>query len=599
MKSLATALQKGNIRPKDRMILLVQDYVSKDKDKKPILTDADRQALIDNWIPKTSAEADEFNAYQQAWRMTSFAEMDAQTTFLEADSYYLRTLVLVGQPARHAVDNAIIEALERLKGIKKVTGKQAIEIMQKQREAWLRYPYGKGDFIQDLAFHDRLDKQAQERLKELFFDIDTETSFLREQEELAELHKKGNYKEIAERIAKRAYNEYAGEYQLYNYYANIPIRALAERVIKTNGLNILTPEQAGLEAETRDPYKEFQQGKLIDKTIEKYAEESGVQIGKLLKEAFMEWVSNRLFEEYPPLYLAQPDLYNSWIQAKKEATDLVESLIEEGKLKTVQPKSIRNNPKIEKALKEDKAMTQQEAWEIIKEAVADGSIKSQSDKFKDGNGLAIETASLLQYDKENKLKSLDWLRERLVDYEANAGIVVDPENPENHLDKELLISDDGGFSYFNLNLEQALGWTRTMATFTEEEENGVKIIKFSNATIEQAFTKVRDVFLEKYSILLAFNVLFEELSKEFKTDVGYKVRDWLKEIGESIDKYNADFKWAVADEGEIIPKILKVKRELSDGILIDKSKVKPNEIRLEEYYKDFRRYFGETFGKAK
>ena len=48
MKNLTTALQKGNIRPKDRMILLVQDYVSKDKDKKSILTDADKQALIDD-----------------------------------------------------------------------------------------------------------------------------------------------------------------------------------------------------------------------------------------------------------------------------------------------------------------------------------------------------------------------------------------------------------------------------------------------------------------------------------------------------------------------------------------------------------------------
>lgn len=598
MKNLTTALQKGNIRPKDRMILLVQDYVSKDKDKKSILTDADKQALIDNWIPKTSAEADEYNAYQQAWRMASFAEMDAQTTFLEAESLYFRTLALVGQPSRYPVDRAVIEALERLKDIKKVTGKEAIEIMQKQREAWLKYPYDKDMLISNIAFSDKLNDKEQEELKELYADVDIETSFLKEQEELTELHKKKDYQTIADRITKRSYNKYAKEYQLYHYYANIPLEEVANRLIKTNGLNILTLEQAGMETETMDIYKPLQELDLITRTIEKYAEESGTTMEKLLEETVLEWIEDGLFEEYPPLYLAQPDLYNRWIEAKKEATDLVESLIKEGKLKIIQPKSVKDNPKIEKALKEDRVMTGQEAWKIIKEAVADGNIKSQSDKFKGEDEVAIETASLLEYDKNNKLKSLDWLRERLADYEANAGVVDDPENPDKCLDRELLISKDGAFSFFNLNLTEALGYIKAVTPFTEAEENGEKVVRFSNEIVKEAFIKIRATFLEKYSILLAFDVLFEGLSEEFKTDLTYKVKGWLKDIEEYIDQYNKDFN--LFRDNPIykpLPKGLKVKRVLSEGILIDKKAVKPHETRLEEYYKDFRRYFGEDFGK--
>jgi len=149
-----------------------------------------------------------------------------------------------------------------------------------------------------------------------------------------------------------------------------------------------------------------------------------------------------------------------------------------------------------------------------------------------------------------------------------------------------------------MNISEALGYIKAVTPFTEEEENGVKVIRFSNETVKEAFTKVRAVFLEKYSILLAFNVLFEKLSEVYKTDLTYKVRGWLKNIEEYIDGYNTDFK--MFEKYPIfkpLPAKLKVKRVLSDGILIDKDKVKPNETRLEEYYKDFRRYFGEDFGK--
>lgn len=563
MKNLTTALQKGNIRPKDRMILLVQDYVSKDKDKKSILTDADKQALIDNWIPKTSAEADEYNAYQQAWRMASFAEMDAQTTFLEAESLYFRTLALVGQPSRYPVDRAIIEALERLKDIKKVTGKEAIEIMQKQKEAWLQYPYEKDGFIYQIAFSDRLDEEAQKRLKELYQDADIENSYLRDQEELTELHGKKDFKAIAERLVKHSYNKYAEEYQLYHYYANIPLEEVAKRTIEKNGLNLLTPEQAGIEAQTTDLFRPLQESDLIVRTIEKYAEESGTTMEKLLEETVLEWVDNGLFEEYPPLYLEEPELYKKWLQAKEDATKEVNQLIKEGKLKTTTTK--------------------------------DHCFKGEV--YEKGGEEAIEARSLLEYDKDNKLKCLNWLRERLEEYEANAGVVDDPENPDECLDRELLIGADF-MSFFDTNLEEALGYIKAVTPFTEEEENGEKVIRFSNEIVKEAFIKIRATFLEKYSILLAFDVLFEGLSEEFKTDLTYKVKGWLKDIEEYIDRYNADFN--LFREKPIfkpLPKNLKVKRVLSEGILIDKNKVKPNEARLEEYYKDFRRYFGEDFGK--
>ena len=84
MRNITTLLAKGNFTPKERVLLIVNDAVSKEQKGKGILSEADKHALIEAWTPKDNNEAREYNRYNNAWRTAGFAEMEAQGTYLQA-----------------------------------------------------------------------------------------------------------------------------------------------------------------------------------------------------------------------------------------------------------------------------------------------------------------------------------------------------------------------------------------------------------------------------------------------------------------------------------------------------------------------------------
>ncbi|MGH7141799.1 MAG: hypothetical protein ACREGH_04180, partial [Minisyncoccia bacterium] len=61
MKKLTAALANGDLRPKERVLLLVHDRVAKDKTGKEILSEADKHALQDGWRPEDNQQVDEYN----------------------------------------------------------------------------------------------------------------------------------------------------------------------------------------------------------------------------------------------------------------------------------------------------------------------------------------------------------------------------------------------------------------------------------------------------------------------------------------------------------------------------------------------------------
>ena len=89
-KNITALLQKGDIKPKERVLLLVANQVSEEKDGKSILTEADKHALSEGWTPKDNNEVREYNRFNEGWRLAVFAEMDAQTTFLITKAEHFR-----------------------------------------------------------------------------------------------------------------------------------------------------------------------------------------------------------------------------------------------------------------------------------------------------------------------------------------------------------------------------------------------------------------------------------------------------------------------------------------------------------------------------
>ena len=89
-KNITSILQRGNIKPSDRVKLLVADDVSRERDGKALLTEADKHALSEGWTPKDNNEVKEYNLYNEGRRNIAFGELDAQTTYLNATVGFLR-----------------------------------------------------------------------------------------------------------------------------------------------------------------------------------------------------------------------------------------------------------------------------------------------------------------------------------------------------------------------------------------------------------------------------------------------------------------------------------------------------------------------------
>lgn len=92
--NIINLLQKGDLTPKERALLLIHNNISEERDGKSILSEADKYALIENWKPENNNEVDQYNKYNSGWRTTGMAELDAQTTYLNAQlAYYRREFI--------------------------------------------------------------------------------------------------------------------------------------------------------------------------------------------------------------------------------------------------------------------------------------------------------------------------------------------------------------------------------------------------------------------------------------------------------------------------------------------------------------------------
>ena len=69
-KNITSILQRGNIKPSDRVKLLVADMASKERDGKTLLTEADKHALSEGWTPKNNEEVREYNRFNEGWKLS-------------------------------------------------------------------------------------------------------------------------------------------------------------------------------------------------------------------------------------------------------------------------------------------------------------------------------------------------------------------------------------------------------------------------------------------------------------------------------------------------------------------------------------------------
>ena len=556
-KNLTKLLSEGDLTPKERILLLIESIVSEETTGKKILNEAEEKALSENWTAKDNNEVAEWNKYNGAWNYVRYMETDGQTYYLKSLLAFCRIRVVLNYFNFYPMTHRAEQGVEMIKKVKKVSGKEAIEILAKARNKQLKNGFKFDYAIYRLAF-ELLCSEDQEAMILLYGDVEFDRQWLDEEEEISELIKAKDYKGIAKRVANKSYNKHTKEYSFLGYYACIPVEEIAKRWLdknkrfKENYIKDIdyetvypNPNKKASEelikkvAEREGKTKEETKEQMIifgtmTKMIKKYADENKTTIEEVLKKVCLEWLNNGLLDDYEILATSDhKELFDKWLASRKTAQE-----------------------KLNKHIKDRKFATKEE------------------------NGQRIITG--------DSLYNCDLDYSFIKDYKK----IVDNYDPS--VDGELLIASEKPLSIFDQGLSMVN--TGIWGLLEEKKEGGKTLIDFKDdqANSKKMLKDTRNKGLDYYTTLLKMNTILEELSKVYEIDISYTIKGYIKEIEALIEEYNNLLDMALynfIDDEKV--------RELKDqSLYIDLDEVKARPVvdnNLAMYYKEFKDRLGSEY----
>ena len=547
-KNITSILQKGNIKPSDRVKLLVADMASKERDGKTLLTEADKHALSEGWTPKNNEEVREYNRFNEGWKNVAYAEMDAQTTYLQATNSFLRASKYISytiQKNRHDLKD---------KTFKSSIADKAIEgILKKEDEAKalnlvLGYLGLELDYTIYLYAFELAGEQLQKDLLALYPDAKTERSYL-EQEEIIYNLFNGKDKltqeakeKLAELIADECFNKHSGEWSFSGYFADIPLLEVLEKWGRDNNAIAKKPEDLTKHLKDSKEYKnEGEEVADLFNAVKKdltpkltaYAKENKREIKDIITETILKGLNGDLLDEHTPLFnsdkkatcneqdtkLTHKELFKKWLDVKAEATKIIQGLIDKGELKT------------ERKIREYKRL------------------KNLYLK------LAQETGQDRQDTPITETKTI--------------------------ITGESLYNLKGDFNFVKDLREQAEDFKIFGAL--------VLFLRECN-------------FIKDYATLLGFLELYKKISKVYDIDLTYKIQGYIKSFNEDLESLKMEFLMLADDIAEASYKgdrVYYLSESYIEDLLtmpLDPNSVKPDtDNKLKVYFDAFEKLFGDDF----
>jgi len=363
MKNINNLLKKTNLKPKERVLLFVHNAVKEEREGKSILSETDKYNLMgDGWRPNSNEEIREYNRYNEGWRTAGFAEMDAQTTYLNATNGFLRSSKYIsyilyknyakeGKTIKESIADKAFNAL-----LEKDKRGEALNLV-------LDYLGFELDYTIYLYAYELAGEELQKDLLALYPDAKTERSYL-EQEEIIYNLFNGKDKltqeakeKLAELVADECYNKHFAEWSFSGYFADIPLLEVLNKWGKDNNAIAKKPEDLYKHLKGSDEYKDESEEvgdlfnaikKDLTPKLTAYAKENKRDIKDIIKETILKWLDEDLLDEYPPLFnsdekatcneqdtkLTHKEIFKKWLEVKTKATDTIQGLIDKGKLKT-------------------------------------------------------------------------------------------------------------------------------------------------------------------------------------------------------------------------------------------------------------------------
>lgn len=553
MNKLTTALRTGDLRPKDRVLLLLHNEVAKDKTGKETLTETDKHALGEGWHPSDNGQAQTYNRYLEGVNLMHNAEIDAQTTYLSATVALLR--------ARSVIDMSVSKDAESaLQFCKQVTKERTnFESGESPLDLVLQNSGLEFDQVVHRYAFGSLSEELQKDVLALYPDARSENQYLDQEEAVTEAFDgKGKLtKEAKEKLAglivESLHNKYANmfrklntknadlreEYFFSGYYADLPA---LEILSKWAFYNHQMPKEAEDLLRHLPENKEYaneseEVGDLFDAIRKEltprlydYADKHGKSVGELLRETLVQWLDDGLFtKDFTPIWnskgkstcndidtkLPHKEVFKEWLRAKRKAEETIRGLVDTGALKVVN---------------------------------------------------RVETIKRFRSNFRNKVESDD------EDAFKRTVTLITGES---------LYALPGDFSF--------------AADYKHQADD------FAGLGGLVLFLRERS-FMQQYGVLLEFVELFKRLSTVYEIDLTYKITNWLCDFRSDMELMNGEI-LLIADK---LQEASHKKHNIAflieifvEDMLIDMEKVKLTKGRAGKYFKEIGQALGSEFGSHK
>ena len=587
-KNITSILQRGNIKPSDRVKLLVADMASKERDGKALLTDADRHALSEGWTPKDNNEVKEYNLYNEGRRNIAFGELDAQTTYLNATVGFLRaskyisyilfkdrftkeTKTIKEGIANRAIDSLIgkydIETIketiegEALKD-QLTKGKPAILLEGEANEIVLNNKLNKHnealnlvlgylglelDYTIYLYAFELAGEQLQKDLLALYPDAKTERSYLEQEEIIYSLFNgkdklsQTDKEKLAELIADECFNKYSGEWSFSGYYADIPLLEVLNKWGRDNNAIAKKPEDLTKHLKDGKEYKDEGEEvadlfnaikKDLTPKLTAYAKENKREIKDIITETILKWLDEDLLDEYTPLF-----------KSDKKAT----------------------------CNEQDTKLTHKELFKKWLD------VKAEATKTIQG---LIDKGELKT---ERKIREYKRLKNLYLKLAQETG--QDRQDTPITETKTIITGD----SLYNLKGD---------FNFVKDLREQAEDFKLLGALV----LFLRECkFIKDYATLLGFLELYKKISKVFDEDLTYKIQGYIKSFNEDLEGLKMEFLMLADDIMEANYKgdrVYYLSESYIEDLLttpFDPDKIKPDTDKLKVYFDAFKDLFGDSF----
>jgi hypothetical protein len=394
MKKLTTVLGRGDMKPRERILLLVHNKVHKDTTGKEILTEADKTALGENWKPKNDYEAREWNKYNNAWRLEGELRLDMQTEYLGSVILLLRAEKLVDyamwKDHRNTGHADIYKNLNL-----EVDDATALDFILKN--ICLEFD----SVVYGSAF-ESLSDDVKKDLMALYPDIKTERHYLIQEEVVASFFSgtdqltSESKEKLADVIVEAMHNKYieafkeknveSDEWRFYDYYADLPLVEVAKRWADEHTLY----DQKEIEELEKKGLAELQD--ILTKKVNEYGGKYATNMRDSLRKTVRVWLDDGLFvRDYEPLCrstrketcndadttLPHNEVFAEWMKAKTKVQATIHSLVDGGKLKVEE--RTRSFLKITETLK---ILTGESLYALEGDYAFAGSFRKQADDIK-------------------------------------------------------------------------------------------------------------------------------------------------------------------------------------------------------------------------